>query len=122
MLSREDKESLLATSPIRPIEQAPTICVGKSNAVSPHPTHTGPVGFSERKLPPDGDCRPGIPLPLCTDRSGYGPDCVGCIKEQECEEIECDIHEKFMAEMYPNGHDSCVVLPDMTGADDGGEY
>jgi len=61
MLSREDKESLLATSPIRPIEQVSTVCVGKPNAVSPHPTHPSPVGSSERKLPPDGDGRPGIP-------------------------------------------------------------
>ncbi|MGD9156780.1 MAG: hypothetical protein PVG39_00100 [Desulfobacteraceae bacterium] len=105
-MSKENKESLLVTSPIRPIEQISTVCVGKPNAVSPHPTHSSPVGSSGRELPPEGDGRPGIPLPLCADRSGYGPDCVGCIKEQECEEIERSIYEKFMADMTEtNGGD-----------------
>lgn len=113
MLSREDKENLLASSPVRPIEQESTVCVGKPNAVSPHPTHPSPAGTAERKLPSDSGSRPGnihAVEPKCRDRSLYGLECAGCSWEMKCENEERDIHEKFMEEMYPNGHEG--PLPD----------
>jgi hypothetical protein len=108
-MSYKDKKDSMAELPQATISNNITVCAGQINAVSPLPAHPSPAGMSNGKLPAQTESRPGTPLPRCTDRSGYGPDCVGCTLEKECEEIERKIHEEFMAEMYPNGHDDCVI-------------